>query len=140
MLLYEPTDEIERLTSSLPLLAVEIASSDPAAALVRRFAKFAAAGLPRYWVIDPERPDLLAFELSEAGAYRQVGEFACGSGPASCSTDASFRAGTGADAQEPPEGGPYSLAWYAPSRLLLTYGSSPHGSSRCRPGPNPGRP
>ncbi len=31
--------------------------------------------MPRYWVIDPDLPDLLAFELSSEGAYRQVGEF-----------------------------------------------------------------
>ena len=38
-------------------------------------AKYAAAGLPRYWIVDPAGPDLIAFELDTEGGFREVGQF-----------------------------------------------------------------
>jgi Uma2 family endonuclease len=58
----------------IPHLAVEILSSEPAADLVRKFAKYAAAGLPRYWVIDCLVPEMYAFE-SRGGGFVEVGHF-----------------------------------------------------------------
>ncbi len=74
VVIYAPTDEITRLTST-PYLAVEVLSQDLAADAVRKFAKYAAAGLPRYWIVDPDGPHLLAFELTADGGFREVGEF-----------------------------------------------------------------
>ncbi len=73
VVVYPPTDEVQRLTS-IPHLAVEILSSQPAHDTVTKFAKYAAAGLPRYWIVDPEGPELVAYELAEI-SYRQVGRF-----------------------------------------------------------------
>lgn len=44
---------------------VEVLSTDPAADLVRKLRKYAAVGLPRYWVVDPEEPELVVFELRD---------------------------------------------------------------------------
>lgn len=74
VVVYAPTDELERLTAA-PLLAVEILSEDRSADTVRKYAKYAAAGLPRYWIVDPAEPSLVAFELGDTGAFRKVGEF-----------------------------------------------------------------
>ncbi len=86
VLVYPPTDEVQRLTS-IPHLAVEILSSQPAHDTVTKFAKYAAAGLPRYWIVDPAGPELIAYELAGI-SYRQVGRFGpddladLGAGPA----------------------------------------------------------
>jgi Uma2 family endonuclease len=48
-----------------PQVVVEVLSSRPAFDLVRKSAKYAAAGLPRYWVVDPAAPSITAFELRD---------------------------------------------------------------------------
>ncbi|MDP3984383.1 MAG: Uma2 family endonuclease, partial [Acidimicrobiia bacterium] len=73
VIVFDETEEKKRYTG-LPHLAVEVLSTDRARDLVRKFAKYAAAGLPRYWVIDPDGPELWAFELI-AGAYREQGHY-----------------------------------------------------------------
>ncbi len=73
VLVYAPTEEVKRLTS-IPHLAVEVLSSDKGRDTVLKFAKYEAAGLPRYWIVDPAGPRLTAYELVE-GEYRSVGEF-----------------------------------------------------------------
>jgi Uma2 family endonuclease len=70
---FDASDEVVRLTA-LPHLAVEVISSDRAADLVRKFAKYAAAGLPRYWVIDPQGPELFVFE-NRGGGFVEAGHF-----------------------------------------------------------------
>lgn len=40
-------------------------SSRPAYDLVRKSSKYAAVGLPRYWVVDPAEPSITAFELRD---------------------------------------------------------------------------
>ncbi len=55
-----------RLTGT-PQVVVEVLSSRPANDLVRKSAKYAAAGLPRYWVVDPAAPSITAFELRDGG-------------------------------------------------------------------------
>jgi Uma2 family endonuclease len=64
------TDEYVRFTGT-PHLVVEILSSNRSHDLVRKFAKYAAAGAPRYWIVDPEERTLIAYELSE-GRYEQI--------------------------------------------------------------------
>jgi len=53
----------DRRLSSVPHLVVEILSTDRAADLVRKAAKYGAAGLERYWVVDPEGPVVIEHEL-----------------------------------------------------------------------------
>lgn len=53
---------------------MEILSSDRGRDMVLKFGKYEAAGLPRYWIVDPGGPTLSAFELVD-GEYRLVGEF-----------------------------------------------------------------
>jgi Uma2 family endonuclease len=62
VMVFDDTDETKRYTGT-PHLAVEVLSTDRGADLVRKFGKYAAAGLPRYWVIDPEGPELFIWEL-----------------------------------------------------------------------------
>lgn len=58
----------------VPHLAVEILSSDRAADLLRKAHKYAASGLKRYWVIDPEGPEIIEYRLvAGATAYAEVG-------------------------------------------------------------------
>ena len=66
VIVFDETDEDKRLLAT-PHLAVEVLSTDRAADLVRKFGKYAAAGLPRYWIIDPEGPELWVFELEDHG-------------------------------------------------------------------------
>ncbi len=65
------TDEDVRFTG-MPELAVEVLSTNRAHDLVRKLFKYAALGLPRYWIADPAEPSVSAYELSE-GVYEQVG-------------------------------------------------------------------
>jgi Uma2 family endonuclease len=70
VIVVPPTSERVRFTG-IPLLVVEILSSNRSHDLVRKLAKYAAAGAPRYWILDPaEPPVLIAYELS-AGAYAE---------------------------------------------------------------------
>ncbi len=73
VLVYAPTDEVVRLTS-IPHLAVEVLSTKPTHDTVTKLAKYAAAGLPRYWIVDPAGSELTAYEL-EGGRYRGAGRF-----------------------------------------------------------------
>lgn len=57
-----------------PLLAIEILSPSTAVTdLNVKFARYERAGIPAYWVLDPTRPSLVAWELRE-GAYVEVAE------------------------------------------------------------------
>ena len=73
LIVSDTTDEQMRFTS-VPHLAVEVLSSDPAADLLKKARKYAAAGLPRYWVIDPAGPEIVEHRLVDGEAeYRIVG-------------------------------------------------------------------
>jgi Uma2 family endonuclease len=55
-----------------PVLAVEVVSpSTKRLDLTLKFSRLEAAGCPSYWVIDPDTPELIAWELRD-GAYAQV--------------------------------------------------------------------
>lgn len=67
---YDETGEAARLTA-LPHLAVEILSTDRAADIVRKAAKYATAGLERYWIIDPEGPEVIVHHLVDGVLVEQ---------------------------------------------------------------------
>ena len=57
-----------------PHLVVEVLSSDRGRDLLRKLHKYAAAGLPRYWVVDPEGPEIIEYHLvPDATAYTEAG-------------------------------------------------------------------
>ena len=62
----------ERELPMAPLLAVEILSpSTRRFDLMVKFSRLEAAGCAAYWVVDPDTPSLIAWELRD-GAYTQV--------------------------------------------------------------------
>ena len=61
-MVFDVTEEEIRFTST-PHLVVEVLSSDPAADIVRKAAKYVAAGLPHYWIVDPDGPEVVVHEL-----------------------------------------------------------------------------
>ncbi len=63
VVVFDDTDENVRLTTT-PHLVVEVLSTDPARDLIRKAAKYAAAGLERYWIVDPDGPVVIVHELS----------------------------------------------------------------------------
>jgi Uma2 family endonuclease len=65
VVVYERSEapDDRRLTAT-PHLVVEILSTDRAADFIRKTRKYAAAGLERYWVIDPEGPEVIVHVLS----------------------------------------------------------------------------
>lgn len=70
MVCSQPDPEAVRSVDT-PLLLVEVLSSNRAADLVRKMFKYAAAGLPRYWIADPAEPSVRAFELRH-GIFEEV--------------------------------------------------------------------
>jgi Uma2 family endonuclease len=55
-----------------PLLAVEVLSpSTRRFDVMLKFSRYEAAGCAAYWVVDPDTPSLIAWELRD-GAYVQV--------------------------------------------------------------------
>jgi Uma2 family endonuclease len=76
LMVFDTTDEVVRLTAT-PHLAVEILSTDPARDIIRKAAKYAAAGLERYWIIDPVAPEIVVYELSDGG-FAERGRFGPG--------------------------------------------------------------
>ncbi len=73
VIVFDETAEDVRLTA-IPHLAIEVVSSDPWRDLIRKSAKYAAAGLVRYWVIDPQGPEIIEFVLADGESeYCEVG-------------------------------------------------------------------
>jgi Uma2 family endonuclease len=65
ILVYRSTDEQVRYTGT-PLLVVEVLSTSPVRDLVVKMNKYAAYGLDRYWVLDPDKRELYVFARHEA--------------------------------------------------------------------------
>lgn len=68
-------DFTDKLLPVAPLLAVEVLS--PSSALVDlniKKAVYERMGAPSYWVVDPQQPSLIVFELDGDGRYQQVAE------------------------------------------------------------------
>ncbi|GAA1116879.1 Uma2 family endonuclease [Kribbella jejuensis] len=72
-LVVAPRDAFtERDLPGPPLLAVEVLSpSTRRFDVMVKFSRLEAAGCPAYWVVDPDTPSLIAWELQD-GAYVQV--------------------------------------------------------------------
>jgi|SRR5579884_3257638 len=62
VMVCQPDDTAVRFTGA-PELIAEILSTNPAADLVRKFNRYAAEGLPRYWIVNPLEPSVRAYEL-----------------------------------------------------------------------------
>jgi Uma2 family endonuclease len=68
-------DFTDKLLPVAPVLAVEVFSpSSVLNDLNNKKAAYQRLGVASYWVIDPEEPSLVAFELDDAGIYQQVAE------------------------------------------------------------------
>jgi len=67
---HDDTADQNRYTGT-PHLVVEILSSDPARDIIRKAAKYAAAGLERYWLIDPEGPEIIVYKLADGVLVEQ---------------------------------------------------------------------
>ena len=60
ILVYPSTAEQVRYTE-IPVLVVEVLSTSPVQDLVVKMNKYAAYGLDRYWVLDPEKREMYVF-------------------------------------------------------------------------------
>jgi Uma2 family endonuclease len=75
VLVARDSDFTEKLLPTAPLLSVEVLS--PSSALIDlnvKKAVYERMGAASYWVVDPQQPSLIVFELAEDGRYRQVAE------------------------------------------------------------------
>lgn len=70
VIVFDDNDEDARFTG-MPHLVIEVVSTDPWRDLVRKARKYAAIGLLRYWVVDPDGPEIIEYHL-EDGAYVEV--------------------------------------------------------------------
>lgn len=72
ILIARRDDFTERDLPKAPLLAVEVLSpSTRRIDTMLKFSRYEAAGCPSYWVVDPDTPTLIAWEMQD-GAYAQV--------------------------------------------------------------------
>jgi len=91
LMVFESTEEQKRLVAT-PHLVVEILSSDWARDIIRKAAKYAAAGVERYWIIDPEGPEIIVHQPVD-GAFVERGRHGPGTavaldvGPAEVTLD-----------------------------------------------------
>lgn len=70
VMVFDDHGEVVRYTD-MPHLAVEVLSTDRSADLVRKLTKYSQVGLPRYWVIDPDGPELFVFERTQSGLFAE---------------------------------------------------------------------
>jgi Uma2 family endonuclease len=62
LIVADDPGDVHRFTES-PHLVVEVLSSDRSRDTVLKHHKYSAAGLPRYWVIDPDGPTITVYRL-----------------------------------------------------------------------------
>ncbi|KAA2266190.1 Uma2 family endonuclease [Solihabitans fulvus] len=75
VLVARDEDLTDRLLPVAPVLAVEVLSPSSALSdLNYKKAAYQRLGVPSYWVIDPQEPTLVVFELDEDGRYELVAE------------------------------------------------------------------
>jgi Uma2 family endonuclease len=72
VMVHPVTVENVRFTGT-PLLVVEVLSTNRSDDLVLKTGKYAAAGAPHYWIVDPRDHTLDAYDLVE-GLYRRVAQ------------------------------------------------------------------
>src|SRR4051812_26520646 len=65
IVVYQSTEEQVRYTGT-PVLVVEVLSTSPVRDLVVKMNKYAAYGLDRYWVLDPEKRELYVFAWQDS--------------------------------------------------------------------------
>ncbi|GAA0294197.1 Uma2 family endonuclease [Kineococcus aurantiacus] len=53
-----------------PSLVIEVLSTNRSDDLLLKMAKYAAAGLPRYWIVDPRERTLSVHVLDDSGVFR----------------------------------------------------------------------
>jgi Uma2 family endonuclease len=58
--------------TAIPTLAVEVLSTNRSDDLLVKMVKYAAAGLPNYWIVDPRERTLSVFVLDDSGAFRSA--------------------------------------------------------------------
>ncbi len=87
VMVFDETEDDVRLTVT-PHLVVEVLSTDRGADLIRKFRKYAEAGVPRYWIVDLDEtgPEIVTYELRdgvfvEAGRFRGDTEVTLDAGP-----------------------------------------------------------
>lgn len=66
LMVHAASNNDERLTTA-PILVVDIMSSDSAADMAGKLAKFASAGVRNYWLVDPESPTIAPHVLENGG-------------------------------------------------------------------------
>ena len=73
LVVFDAMLEDKRLTAA-PHLAIEVLSTDRGADLIRKFRKYAEAGLPRYWIVDLDEtgPEVVTYELRD-GVFVETG-------------------------------------------------------------------
>ncbi len=64
-----------------PHLVVEILSTDPARDMVRKAGRYAAAGLRRYWIADPDGPVVIEHGLAGGTLVERARHRPCCSSP-----------------------------------------------------------
>jgi Uma2 family endonuclease len=75
VLVARKVDLTEKLLPAAPLLAVEIFSpSSVINDLNNKKAAYERLGVASYWVVDPQQPAMIVFELDDDGRYMQVAE------------------------------------------------------------------
>jgi Uma2 family endonuclease len=75
VLVARKADLTEKLLPVAPVLAVEIFSpSSVINDLNNKKAAYERMGVEGYWVVDPQQPAVMVFELDDSGRYRQFAE------------------------------------------------------------------
>ncbi|MCP3974141.1 MAG: Uma2 family endonuclease [bacterium] len=66
LIVFDRKDDTDsRRLSAIPHLVVEILSTDRAADMITKAHKYASAGLEHYWIIDPDGPKVIVYELRQ---------------------------------------------------------------------------
>ena len=73
VMVFDDTEQTLHLTAT-PYLAIEVLSTDRGADLIRKYRKYAEAGLSRYWIVDIDEtgPEIVTYELRE-GVFVETG-------------------------------------------------------------------
>ncbi|MEZ0490967.1 Uma2 family endonuclease [Kineococcus sp. TBRC 1896] len=71
VLVWARADETDdRRFTGTPALVVEVLSTNRRDDLLLKMAKYAAAGLPNYWIVDPRERTLSVHVLDDSGVFR----------------------------------------------------------------------
>jgi Uma2 family endonuclease len=76
VLVFRDIDD-EALFSGIPLLVVEVVSTNRNGDMVAKRERYAAWGAPSYWIVDPREHEVLTMELRDGG-FVETGRFSGG--------------------------------------------------------------